>query len=111
MVRVLVIAGAVAATLPAWAAGTTKEIVGGDGYVHALPDYDRSYTLPANTQLCRDAETPGEPLRRCYRLKKTTKVKALTTIPGVTYPAVLVTAMDGTTTLGFMFLRDFPDPD
>ena len=111
MVRVLIITGVVAATLPAWAAGTTKEIVGGDGYVHALPDYDRSYTLPAGTQLCRDAEIPGKPMGRCYRLKKMTKVTAQTTIPGVTFPEVLVTAMNGTTTLGFMFLRDFPDPD
>jgi hypothetical protein len=99
------------AARPAISAGPERTIVDNDGYVHTLPDDKHTYTLPAGTELCRDAEVMGRPMGRCYRLKKAAHVRAVTTVPGITKRSVLVTSADRSTSMGFIPLDDFPDPD
>lgn len=99
------------AALPAMSAEPERTIVESDGSIHTVPDDKHTYTLPTGTELCRDAEVLGRPKGRCYRLKRAAHVRAVTTIPGMTKREVLVTSVDGSTSMGFIPLDDFPDPD
>jgi hypothetical protein len=99
------------AAVPATSAEPERTILDSDGYVHTVPDNKHTYTLAAGTELCRDAEVMGKPMGRCYRLKRATHVRAVTTVPGITRRSVLVTSVDGSTSMGFIPLDDFPDPD